>query len=79
MKMSLPKKIFLGRLSLLPGSHLGRNFDPMATISPLSSPSLFPVKILCRQVKSMYVGMVLNHALFALLHSEWEKKKNSRK
>ena len=23
----------------------------------------------------MYVGMVLNHALFALLHSEWEKNR----
>ena len=38
MKMSLPKKkkkkkkffffVFLGRLQLLPGSHLGRNFGP---------------------------------------------------
>ena len=31
MKMSLPKKkkfFFLGRLSLLPGSHLGQNFGP---------------------------------------------------
>ena len=28
MKMSLPKIIFLGRLPLLPGSHLGQNFGP---------------------------------------------------
>ena len=29
MKMSLPKKsVYSGRLPLLPGSHLGRNFGP---------------------------------------------------
>ena len=28
IKMSLPENFFLGRLPLLPGSHLGLNFSP---------------------------------------------------
>ena len=39
MKMNLPKKIFLGRLSLLPGSHIGRrNFGPKGDFFILVAP-----------------------------------------
>ena len=41
MKMSHPKKIsFLGRLPLLPGSNLGRNFGPYRVYFALVAPSL---------------------------------------
>ena len=39
MKMSLPKKnVFLGRLPLLPGSHLGQNFGPLGDYFALVTP-----------------------------------------
>ena len=45
MKMSLPKKkkiFFLGRLPLLPGSHLGRNFGPQGDYFALVATKLIP-------------------------------------